>query len=276
MPSYTLLQMTQDILAEMDSDAINSINDNDEAQSVARTIRTAYNNLFSRVELVTNKILFNLTASTDPTQPVTMFVPPSIISTEWIRYDKHLSNTTNPLWGSVDFLIWNEFVQLVQSFQITTANDINSYTITVPSGTVQLFYRNNISPSYWSTPDDFTILFDSVDLTVDTTLQSSKTTCYGIKDQVFQLVDGYVIPLEHNQMMMLYNEAKSMCFVNFKGQMNPKAEAEARRQLIHVQRTKQNSPYNIPAIATLPDYGRRGGQSGWRSDNMIYWMRKGR
>jgi hypothetical protein len=43
----TLLEMTQDILNDMDSDEVNSISDTVEAQQVANIIKTCYNEMIS-------------------------------------------------------------------------------------------------------------------------------------------------------------------------------------------------------------------------------------
>ena len=44
MAKMTVLEMVQDILNDMDSDEVNSINDTIEAQQVANTVRTVYAN----------------------------------------------------------------------------------------------------------------------------------------------------------------------------------------------------------------------------------------
>ena len=45
MAKLTLLEMTQDIMSDMDSDEINSINDSVEALQVAQIIKTTYYNI---------------------------------------------------------------------------------------------------------------------------------------------------------------------------------------------------------------------------------------
>jgi len=45
MAKLTLLEMTQDIMSDMDSDDVNSINDSVEALQVAQIIKTTYYNI---------------------------------------------------------------------------------------------------------------------------------------------------------------------------------------------------------------------------------------
>jgi hypothetical protein len=45
MAKMTLLEMTQDILSDMDSDEVNSINDSVESLQVAQIIKTTYFNI---------------------------------------------------------------------------------------------------------------------------------------------------------------------------------------------------------------------------------------
>ena len=47
MAKMTLLEITQDIMSDMDSDNVNSINDSVEALQVAQVVKTTYYNIIS-------------------------------------------------------------------------------------------------------------------------------------------------------------------------------------------------------------------------------------
>lgn len=274
---YTLLAMTQDILASMDSDQVNSINDNIESQQVAKVIRTVYNDIITRADLKELKVLFNLTASGTSAQPTLMTIPNNIIAIEWVKYNKIRDGDTDADWQPVYYLALDQFMELMLSYKVSTGNITNfTYTPSIGGSTLQFYCQNDIAPTWYTTIDDNQLIFDSYDSDVDTTLQSSKTTCYGQQTVTFSMTDTYIPPLEDHQFMLLFNEACARCHAEIKQAANLEAKAEGRKQWIHLQKTKESTPQKVPALNKLPNYGRRGGwKADWPVDNMIQWMRKG-
>jgi len=86
MAQQTLLEMTQDILAALSSDEVNSISDTVESLQVATIIKNKYYDILTRGGLPETKQLFQLTPSTDPSKPVLMFVPDGVGDIDWIKY----------------------------------------------------------------------------------------------------------------------------------------------------------------------------------------------
>src|SRR5712671_1691460 len=82
----TVLQLTQNILSDLDSDAVNSISDTTESLQVAYIIQQVYNNIVARDSLPEHSKLFQLTPSTDNTKPVLMYRPDNISKIEWMKY----------------------------------------------------------------------------------------------------------------------------------------------------------------------------------------------
>lgn len=93
---YTLLELTQSILASMGSDEINSIGDTAEAQQVVNVIETVYYNMAARAELPEHEGLIQLVASDDPIRPVLMTVPSNVTRIMWIEYfDSNVLDSTS-------------------------------------------------------------------------------------------------------------------------------------------------------------------------------------
>ena len=82
----TLLELTQNILSALNSDAVNSISDTVESQQVAECIKTTYMNMLGRYELPEHVKLINLEAAADITKPTLMYRPEGITRIEWIKY----------------------------------------------------------------------------------------------------------------------------------------------------------------------------------------------
>ncbi len=82
---YTLLEIVQSVLSSMDSDEINSIDDTVESQQVVEIVKTVYDDIISRSDLNSNKTLFNLIGSTDPSKPTLMTRPEGIDRVDWLK-----------------------------------------------------------------------------------------------------------------------------------------------------------------------------------------------
>lgn len=86
MTTFTVLQMTQNILSRLQSDEVNSISDSPESLAVANIIQQKYYDIASRGDLPEHTQLFQLNPSGDPTKPVQMFVPAHSVKIHWLKY----------------------------------------------------------------------------------------------------------------------------------------------------------------------------------------------
>lgn len=83
---YTLLELTQSILASLGSDEVNSIGDTSESQQVVNIIETVYYNMAARSQLPEHEGLIQLIGSDDPIKPVIMTIPANVTKIDWIEY----------------------------------------------------------------------------------------------------------------------------------------------------------------------------------------------
>jgi hypothetical protein len=228
---YTLLEMTQNILASMDGDEVDSINDTAESRQVSQLIRTAYFNIVSRANLPEHKTLFQLTSSGNTSYPVKMTAPSNVTRIDWIKYNTSTDSVDD--FNYVTILPIQQFVDMMDSLN---ESETNVDTMTINNNVY--YFRNDKKPEFCMVLDDNIIIFDSYDSSVETTLQTSKTMCYGQTMPTFSLTDNAIPNLDDAQFALLLNEAKALCFVELKQTPNQKAEQEARRQWRTVQRTK--------------------------------------
>lgn len=239
---YTLLELTKAVLSSMDSDEVTSINDTVESLQVVEVIKAVYDDIISRGDLQTSKTLFNLTASGTTLKPTLMSKPASIDKLEWLKYNTKLASDTTDNWVYLQYLPPDVFLDMVQQLNLAETW-VDSFNHTFPDGSnVVFYYRNDKAPDYYTTFDDGTIFFDSYDNTVDTTLTSAKTVCYGSRISDFVAVDSYVPNLQPQQFSLLLNEAKSLAWAELKQTVHQKAEQTARRNWVHLQRTRNQVP----------------------------------
>lgn len=252
---YTLLDLTQLILSSMDSDEVNSIDDTVESQQVAKVIQTVYYDIVNRANIPQNYTFFQLDASADSSKPVLMTIPSGYQNVNKVKYNKATVDFPQLTMEDVCPLPLEDFLTRMYQYN-TTEDNIETFEHTIGTSTVTFVYRNDFAPAYYTAFDDNTIIFDSYDADVDTTLQKSKTLAWGKKNIQFLMIDSYEPELDDKQFALLINEAKSLAFQEAKQTQHPLADRNARRDWVNVQKNKTKIPLQTD-LDKLPNFGRR-------------------
>lgn len=245
----TLLEMVQDILSDMNSDEVNSINETTEALQVAQIIKSTYFELLDGKNWPHLRKLLPLDASGDNTRPVYMKVPELIKELEWIEYDCKKITETRDNWKTIRYVTPDEFVRRTSRYN-SDSDDVVG--ITDFSG-VKLLIKNNAAPEFYTSFDDEWVVFNSYDMLVDTTLQGSKTRCSAYVSPGWQMLDTFIPDLPSEMFSALLAEAKSTAFLYIKQAANQKAEQQAQRQRARMSRRA----FQVAGGIRLPAYGRR-------------------
>jgi hypothetical protein len=252
---YTLLDMTQSIASSMDSDEINSINDSVESLQIANVIRSAYFDIISRANLPEHYTIVTLDAYTDNTKPIFMTVPETVSKIVWLKYNKTETAADNPNMQLITYLTLSQFLDRMQSID-PDGVDVDTFDHTVGSDTFKFVYYTDTQPSYYTTFDDNTVVFDSFDSAIDTTLQKSKTQCYGKSVIPFTMADSFTPDLDEDQFPLLLNEAKSLAWLELKQSPHLIAERNIKRNWSHVQKNKYRTE-TLSDFEKLPNFGRK-------------------
>jgi hypothetical protein len=171
----SLLELTQNILSSMDSEEINSVSDTTEAKQVTKVLETVYYNIIARSNLPEHRQIFSLDASGETALPVVMYRPDHVTKLDWIKYNiEDEEPTTEPLFTYVTMLPLQQFRDMVDVFD-PTEDDVEQLSL----NGFTFFYKTDKMPDFCSVINDDTLIFDSILLEIDDTLQSSKTVCYG-------------------------------------------------------------------------------------------------
>ena len=248
MAKMTVLEMTQDILSDMNSDEVNSISDSLESMQVARIIESTFFEMMANKNWPHLKQLNTLNASGDSSKPTHMKMPDNIKELNIVQYNKIKDGETRLRWEDVTFITPDAFLR-----KMSDLNSDNSVveTVTDHSG-VQLLIKNNRAPEYYTSFSDDWLVFDSYDNTVDTTLQASKTRCTMVMSPTFTLEDSYTPDLPIEAFPALLAEAKSTCFSRIKQMPDGKSEQQAKRQRSWLSRKS----YQAGSAMEFPNYGR--------------------
>lgn len=280
----TLLEIVQNILSALNSDEVNSIGDTVEARQVAECVKTSYLNMQGRYDLPEHNQLLQLVPSNDPTKPVIMYRPDSVNRIEWIKYYNQVSPNSEedngfihdlnldvpgfpgssspfpPGFSDVKLLDIKDFIDYVNQFN-PSESDVETFQLTVSinssyePNTFNFLYKNDKIPQYCCIIQNYYIIFDSFDSSVDSTLQGSKTLCLGWVIPKFEMVDNFIPNLDEAQVPMLLNESKSLAFLELKNRPHQKAEQEVLRQLSSLSKFKALANRPTP-FDQLPNFGR--------------------
>lgn len=256
MAKMSLLEIVQNIASAMESDAINSISDTVESYQIALEVKTAYDELVETLKIPNKQQLILLDASVDVTKPNYLKIPDTVKNIKWFKYDSRNNGTVGNFY-EVRYISPEDF--LIQ----TVANgQMNSSALITDFSGAKLTILTNANPTYWTTFDNQYLVTDSYNTVLDTTLQQSKTLCWGEVNNSFVLQDNYVPDIDEPLFPLLLAESKSACFANIKQLASPKDEQRAKRQYSRFStnewRANQRKPYERAV-----DFGRRGQSGGY-------------
>ena len=231
----SLLDMVQDVMSAMDSDNVNSIDDTVESAQVATIVREAYFDLISQRDWPFLRTTFSLQGLADTDNPTHMLLEEGYSKIIWVKYNKH----------DVHYMDPKTFQDMIdQRIETPDVVDANGFLI-------------NQDPTYYTTFDDETVVFDGYDQDEDSTLQTSKSTCYGVMVPDWIHEDNFVPTLPAKMFSTLVAEAKSNAFLNLKQQANAKEERKAQRGRNIFQSESWRSEMAEPKWNRKVNYGRR-------------------
>ena len=249
MAKMTVLEMTQDILSDMNSDEVNTINATLESAQVAQIIKSTYFNIIEGKDFPHLKELFRLDAGTS-TRPTHMAIPETIIDVEWVKYNTKKTSSAKDLFTKMIYKTPDEFLYILEQRDSTDTTNIK--VVTDPSN-ITLNINKTKVPRYWTSFDDENIVMDGYIATLETNLQQSKTNCFGKKSVTFTVSDTFIPDLPVQMFTYLLAEAKSTAFVVLKQMANPKAEQTAVTQ----KRRMSQETFRLKNGITYPNFGRK-------------------
>ena len=197
----TVLELVQAILVETGSDPVNHISDTVEASDIAMIMNQVYNEIVDRYDLPSTGTVQALDGLADPNRPNFMQLKDTSYNIQWIKYDNRVSSGANKAYVPITYKSPEEFVAMVTSGPST---DSTNYQIVFWNSNVPFIINKKKGPSFWNTFDDKTIIFDSYNSAVDTTLQSSKSMVYVLTRPDFGTNDSDVPNLPQNLENLLY------------------------------------------------------------------------
>lgn len=224
----TLLEMTQNILSAMDAEEVTSISDTIESLQVAEEIKTTYYESLGNFEIPSQLKIISFTGLADADHPNMMKVDETVDQFSWVKYNTN--TTADPSYKPVTYVTPEEFWDIVLNDNSGTQTTVYEYDTDLP-----YTIRSDKAPEYYTIFDDEYIVFDSYNSSIDTTLQAAKCMAYAQVLPSWTENDTFTPDLHAKYFPMLLAEAKSACFINYKGVANQKEERRSSRQRIRLQ-----------------------------------------
>lgn len=237
----TLLQIVQSILSDMDSEDVNSISETVEAMQIASVVEDTYYNMIAARDIPEHNKLMSLTSLSDTAKPTHFKYPDNTKHVETIEYN--VGTVAEKNFRGIKFIEPLTFLNLM---------DESAKLVATVDGGISIFVSTDRHPTYYTSFDDEHIIMDSIDLSVETILSSSKIRAVGSTYPTFSQTDGFEPDLDNTLLPLLLAEAKSACFSLFKGGPDPKVEQAARR----LKSYKQNDMHKSTRVNKKPNYGR--------------------
>jgi len=247
--SKTVLEMVQDILANLEDDSVDDIDETEESEMVTTILEQVFFDIVDEFDLPFEEAVFQLTPDGAST-PTHMSLPSGIVRVDIVQYNK-LNVASDPLnYTEIPYTSPKFFMELINA---RDSDDSSVDSITDSSG-VTLLITNNANPRYWTSFDDEKLIFDSYDSSLESNLQQSKTWCMGEKRPVWVRSNNAKPDLPAHLEQYLFNETLSLAFVNYKQAANQKVEQHSRRS----RRAALNNRARLdPLPFKTPDYGRK-------------------
>jgi hypothetical protein len=247
--TQSLLDIVQTILSDIDGDEVNSINDTEEANQVARIVKNNYLNLVSNTTWPHTRRALTIVPYSDSALPTHMKVAENLKELSGVFYNCAKLGETRKQYKEMKHLEPDDFLR---KLNVRDNSKTNVRTIIDPSG-VELFVLNDKAPEYFTSFDDVVMIFDSYDEDVDDTLQDVKFQAHGYIIPDFNLEDDFIPDLPPDAFSLLINKATSDAQLKLRQMQDMKAESESIKQ----SRWMSRKSWRVAGGIRYPNYGRK-------------------
>ena len=244
----TLLDMTQEIQSDLDLDEIESIDDTMESEQIVVILKSTYYAMMSNRDWPHLRRSIQIEPYSDVTKPTHMKIQDEIKELCFLNYNKANATDTRKKYSEVKYLQPDEFIHKTNQNDSSPAN----VTEVVDPGGIDLFVRNDTAPTYYTSFDDSTLIFDSYDSAVDSSLQESKVQAQAYVVPAWSSADDFIPDLPDDAFTALVEESKSKASLRLRQVADQKAEQESGRQNKWLARKARRVAGGIQ----YPNYGR--------------------
>ena len=251
----SMITIVQKTMESLNLDEVNSISDSPDAEQIAQIAQDSAYDLLNQSDWPFTIRLEQLESIADAARPNYLRIPDEAVRIDYIKYDK--TDPADAVDGvdlvkieNIEWLPPQQFLDLVQTrnSQITEIDLIEHFNgMTFP-------IYNDRAPSYWTSFDDEYIVFDAVNLDLESTLQGSKSQCHMKWIQDITIADDFQLDAPAHFFSIWLADVKSTAAINMKQEASPKEEQRVRRGLAVFRRSASRTDFDDGKVK----YGRPG------------------
>lgn len=251
---YTLLKLVQHVLSDMDGDEVNDIFETVESAQVVSIAERMFFEVIAEHDLQHTEGLVQLEPSLDIARPTHMRLPDNVEKVMWVKYDVRDPDAgdTGPVYREMCWLPPKDFCERIAN----RVPDEHTIQVTDPSG-VTFHIRNDRRPHFYTSFDDEHLVFDAYDVSLESTLQNSKTFVHARTTPGWSNENSFIPDLPTNLWPRYVNAVLSRCFHVLKQQPNASVDRAARRLRVKAQRDRFRNREHYTGV----DFGRKGPRS---------------
>lgn len=249
----SLLDMVQDVLNDIDSDEVNSIDDTVEATQVAAIVKSTYFAMMSSRNWPHLRKSIQVFPTANLEQPTHMYVADDIKELSFINYDTRKAGATRAVFLPMSWREPEDFLRLTNAYNSDAAN----VTTVLETSQVDINIMNDRSPTFYTSFDDDTLIFNAIDLARESNLTSTSVQAMAYVMPKWTPSDDFIPDLPEGGFSALVEEAKSRASLKLRQVADQKSEQEARRQQKWLARKSRRVQNGI----RYPNYGRTRGQT---------------
>ncbi len=219
----------------MDSDNVNSISDTEEANQVEIVLKEVYENIISRRQWDFLRKTRQLENVGDFDRPNKMKIPETVTRVTCFRWKTNDPDTGLLRWKELKYLHPCDFVDHTQGRDVQQLLIEERIKEVFNDDDVDIPMITDKEPEFWTSFDDVFIYMDNFITEVDETATKERTSVTVVQQQLFTAGDTEIQFMPVEMFSLFLAEAKSTCWLNFKGAANQKAEQVASRQYIKMR-----------------------------------------
>lgn len=216
----TLLQLVQDALVDIEGDPVSTLTGDDtteEAELIAEYAKQTYEFMHADYDWPYIKELNTLEGLSDSDFPTYLRLPTDVNELMWFKYDGKKLTYLDP----------EEFMDISISRKTAFDNGDTSIEKKATLNGVDLYVKNDVAPTYYTSFNNEHLVCDSYDNTEDTTLQQSKTMAMVVKTPVFTISDTFVPDIPDNMIPFFQAELNRVAQTKLRQTTDPVSERRA-------------------------------------------------
>jgi len=249
----TLLEYVQDILNDMDSDEVNSIQDTVESEQVAQIVKSTFYAMMSDRNWPHTKKTIILDASGESAKPTHMKLPDNVKELISVHYNCAKDGETRRRYRDMRWMETDTYLRKQNGLNTDSAE----VDIILDYSGVELAIRSNSAPTGYTSFDDKHLVFDSYDSEVDDTLKSSKIQALAYVTPDWTHEDTFIPDLPEEAVTALLEAAKGRAMFKLKQMVDITASREEQKQ----NRWLSRKSWRVNGGIRYPNYGRGRGRS---------------